>query len=186
LFGLEASAKYGLSLRIIAIIQGMAFVWPMVKFPLIGQLRARGDFANVRKIFWPRLWLQILTFILLAAVAVPFSPFLLKWIGSDKEILPMLWLSLLALNSLLEAHYSIWGTLIFLENRMPYLWPVVIANAASIPLSLVLINTTQLGLAAFVVAPLVTGILYNYWRWPMEGAKSLRTNWFRFMFSKHQ
>jgi O-antigen/teichoic acid export membrane protein len=183
LFGLEASAQYGLSVRIIAIAQGMASVWMTVKWPHIGQLRAQGDFPQIRRIFFGRLWLQILTFIFLGAIAVIFSPFLLKWIGSDKEVLPPIWFSLLALNSLLEMNYSVWGTLIFLENRMPYLWPVVIANAASIALALVLINTTELKWAAFVIAPLSLGILFNYWRWPVEGAKALQTSWLRFMFS---
>ncbi|MEO5804138.1 MAG: hypothetical protein ABIR24_11475 [Verrucomicrobiota bacterium] len=182
LFGLDATAKYGLSVRIISIIQGMSVVWISVKWPLIGQLRARNDFENLRKIFRPRLWLHLLTFAFLAALAVPLSPVLLKWIGSDKELLPGVWLAMLAVNAFFETHYSVWGTLIFMGNRMPYLWAAVITNAAGLALSLVLINHTELGLASLVIAPLVAGILFNYWRWPMEGAKSLQTTWFRFMF----
>ena len=50
-FGLAAYGQFGLSLQVMAIIQGMAAVWTAVKWPLIGQMRShqqidRIDFKN--------------------------------------------------------------------------------------------------------------------------------------------
>ncbi|MBI3875560.1 MAG: hypothetical protein HY300_06290, partial [Verrucomicrobia bacterium] len=172
-FGLAANARYGLSLQIMALMQGMAAVWTQVKWPLLSQQRARGDLAAMRRLFQPRLWLQLATFIGMAVVAIPVAPHFVKFIAASKEVLPVSWLALLALNALLDMHLSTWGTLITTENRVPVLWPMLVSTAASLTLMLSLINSTALGLGALVLAPLAVGCLFNYWRWPLEGARTL-------------
>ena len=184
IFGLAATARYGLSMQIMSILSVMAVVWTQVKWPVIGQHCARGDFAAVRRVLRPRVWLQLGTFLLMAAVAVPLAGPLLKWIGSNKEVLPAAWLALLALNALLESHYAIWEVMLSTGNRIPVVWPVVITTAASLTLMVVLIRHTGLELGALVLAPLVMGGVFNYWYWPLAGARSVGTGWRGFMFGR--
>ncbi|MBE0545009.1 MAG: hypothetical protein IH623_27030 [Verrucomicrobia bacterium] len=183
-FGLAAAAEYGFSLQLVIIGVTMAQVWTLVKWPMVGKLRIKSDHPALRKTLWPRVWLQTLTYLAMALGVVLVVPVLLRWAGSDKSTLPVLWFSLLALQGLLEMNYSFWGTLISTENRMPFVWPIIISNLASFLVVLVLVNTTRLGLAAFVISPLVVGCLYNHWKWPREGARSIGTNWWRFMSRK--
>ncbi len=181
-YSLDASAQYGLSIQIMSICAGMATVWISVKWPAIGQLRTQGDYTSLQRMLWPRVWLQSLTFFLFAGLAVTATPFLLHWIGSGKTVLPMPWLGLLALTFFLEMNYSFWGTLISTENRMPFVLPIIITNVCNLLLVLALVRFTSLGLAAFVLAPLVVGSLLNFWYWPMAGAKNIRVSWLRFTF----
>ena len=180
-FGLAASAEYGFSLQLMSICSGMASVWTVVKWPLIGQYRIKQDHAALQRVIWPRIWLQHLTYWGLALTAIVLVPILLRWSHSGKTLLPIVWLSLLALNSFLEITYSFWGTLISTENRTPFVRPIVIANITSFAIMLILVHTTRLGLAAFVLAPLVIGCFYNFWKWPHEGARSIGVSWLRFM-----
>lgn len=183
-FGLGASAEYGLSFQIVGIIQGMALVWTSVKWPLVGQYRARHDHVALHRLLWPRIWLQSGTFIVLAALAYELGPHLLHWLGSGKRMLPGGLFLLLLLTGFLETQLVFWTTLLSMENRIPSLWPMVATNLATLLLMLVLSKATPFGLGALVLAPLLTGSLFNYWFWAKAGAKSLQTSWWRFTFSK--
>ena len=183
-FGLAANARYGLSNQLLGVIVGMASVWTQVKWPLIGQQRARHDYTAIQQTLWPRMWLQYITLLIMSLVLVFFGQLLLEWIGSDKKLLPVTWLALLALNAFLETQVSIWGMLISTENRIPFLWPSVLGSFLSLALSLMLVHTTSFGLGAFVLAPLLAHSLFNYWYWPRYAALGIQTTWLRFMFSR--
>jgi O-antigen/teichoic acid export membrane protein len=182
--GLAANARYGLSIQLLGVITGMASVWTQVKWPVIGQQRARHDYAAIQRTLWPRMWLQYLTFLAMAAGLLLCGQPLLQWLGSGKQLLPLPWLALLALNSFLETQVSIWGMLISTENRIPFLWPSLASRLFSFALSLILIHTTSLGLGAFVLAPFLAHCLFEYWYWPLHAARGIQTSWARFMFSR--
>lgn len=181
-FGLVANAKYGLSIQLMNIAVGMAAVWVNVKWPLIGQHRARHDYASIRQILWQRLWLQNLTFLFLAGAVVLCGPALLRWTGSDKEMLPMLWLGVLMLYAFLSLQFTTWTTLIVTGNRISYLWPTVATNIFSLILSLALVHFTSLGLGALVLGPLLAGIVFNFWYWPVFAAHEIEATLFNFLF----
>lgn len=180
----DRAGQLGISLQIFAMLQSMAMVWTSVKWPVIGQLRAQQDIPELQRIFWPRVWLQSLSYLAGAALVVILGPLALEWLGTDKQLIPRAWLIVIALNGFFETQFNIWGTLISTENRLPYLWPSVAANIGSLVLALVLLYGTSLKEGAFVLAPLLVGLLFNYWHWPMEGAKSIRTSLTQFLFTR--
>jgi len=154
--GLAANARYGLSIQLLGIISGMAGVWTQVKWPVIGQQRARHDYAAIQRTLWPRMWLQYLTFLAMAAGLLLCGQPLLQLFGSGKQMLPLPWLALLAFGVFLEMQVSIWGTLISTANRIPFLWPSIAANLLAFALSLTLIHTTSLGLGPSWPIPSLT------------------------------
>src|SRR5436190_7715301 len=101
IFGLEATANYGLSLQSINIASGMAAVWTAVKWPLVGQLIAQQNIDKLRQVLWPRLWLQIVSFVLLSSFAIIVGPLFVHYVSRDKEMLSTAWMILLAVNGLL-------------------------------------------------------------------------------------
>ena len=183
-FGLAANAQFGLSLQLLSVAQGMAAAWTVVKWPELAQHCARGNHTAMRRIFQPRLWLQLLTFVALAGWLVPLAQPLLNWLGSNKEVLPVGWFALLALNALLEQHFSAWGSLIATGNRIPVMWPALLGTLAGLTLTLVLLNVTTWGLGALVAAPLLVGCAFNYWYWAGYGARFMGTSWPSFMFQR--
>ena len=112
----------------------------LVKWPLVGQFIARQDVSAVRQLIWPRLWLQVATYTVMAIAAIAVGPFLIRFIGSDKEMLPLAWIALLAANGFLETHCSLWTTLISMWNKLPMLWAPLATNAAALVLNLALVN----------------------------------------------
>lgn len=179
--GLAANARYGLSAQLLTILSGMAGVWMYVKWPLVGQYRARHDYESVQRVMRPRVWLQSLSFILAAGALLLCGPFLLRHIGGGKQLLPLGWLALMTLNAFFEMQFNIWGTLLSTENRLPFLWPTVATNVLSLALSLTLVQSTKLGLGALVLGPLLAGSLFNYWYWPPYAARRLGTTLWRLL-----
>ena len=180
-FGLEANATYGLSLQVIRIATGMAGVWVLVKWPLIGQYAARSDISAIERVLWPRLWLQQASYVALAIGAITTGPFLIHYFGKDKDMLSFLWMALLAANGFLEAHCSVWNTLISMWNKLPMLWASLATNAAAFYLNLVLVGLPHSHPGLLVLGPLLAGILLNYWYWPRYGARTIGTTWIQFV-----
>ena len=84
--GLSANAQYGLSLQIMAILQGMSSVWIQVKWPLVGQYLARHEFEPLRKLIRARISLQMASFILMAVAALPAAPWLLEFLKTTHDV----------------------------------------------------------------------------------------------------
>jgi hypothetical protein len=182
LFNLTAVQEYGLSAQLLTIASGMAAVWTSVKWPVVGQYLVRHDGVSLQRILWPRIWLQTLTFLLLAGGLLLGGPYLLAAFAHGKHVLPLKWLALMALSSFFELQFNFWGTLISMGNRLSYLWPTVATNVLSLVLSLGLVHFTSLGLGALVLGPLLAGSLFNYWYWPPFAARGLGIGLFRFLF----
>lgn len=182
-FGLTANAQYGLSVQLLNVIAGMAAVWTSVKWPIVAQYSARHDFTAVQRVLRPRVWMQSLSFLAMAMVLLLFAPFLLGYVGSGKKVLPPQWFVLLALGSFLDMHLSFWTTVIFVGNRLPFLWPVVAGNVLSLVLSLTLVHFSPLGLGSLVLGPLIAGSCFNYWYWPPYACRSIGTSLFRLLFT---
>jgi O-antigen/teichoic acid export membrane protein len=183
MLGLTSFAPYALSGQLVGMISGMAMVWTTVKWQLIGQFRARHDYAAMRLVLWPRFWLQTVTFVSMVLGLLICGPPLLKWFGSGKQLLPPMWLVAMITYSFLELHLSFWASLISTENRVPFLWPGLITTAFSLGLSLTLIHVPGLGIGALVLAPLLAGCVFNYWYWPLVGARTLNINYREFLVS---
>lgn len=181
-FGLADTGKYGLAIQLMSIAATMSSVWTQTKWPLIGQYQARHEFLRLRQVLWPRVWLQSLTFFLLAGRVVFLGPALLQSFGHGKEMLPQTWMLVLLAVTFLEMQFSLWTTLISMGNHLPQLWHTVATNALGLALSLTLVNSTKLGLGVFVLGPLVAGCLFNYWFWPVVAAHGTGTTLFRFLF----
>jgi O-antigen/teichoic acid export membrane protein len=184
--GLTSFAQYGLSCQLVGIISGMAMVWTQVKWQVVGQQRTRHDYAAMQRLLWPRFWLQIFTFLALAAGLLICGPSLLRGFGSGKQMLPSGWLTWLVFYFFMELYLSFWISVISTENRIPFLWHAVASSLLSVSLSLILIHTTSLGIGALVLAPILAGSVCNYWYWPSASARSLKTHLFRFMFAGPQ
>ncbi|HEY6228676.1 MAG TPA: hypothetical protein VI282_16275 [Verrucomicrobiae bacterium] len=187
-FGKDGAAlayRYQFSQQIMMnICIGMSAVWTTVKWPLVMQLRVANDLPTLRSTLWPRVWLQNATLLALCALAISIGPPILHIIAPAKHILPRFWLTLLAVQALFDMQYTFWTTLLTSENRIPSTWAAMITNVSSIVVAYALVKTTDLGLGAFVVAPLVCGLAFNYWYWAKVGARAIGTNWFGYMFHK--
>lgn len=181
-FTLATMGQYIVSTKLMGIAASMAAVWTQTKWPVIGQYQAQHEFARLRQVLWPRVWLQNLTFLALATGVVFVGPTLLQQFGHGKEMLPFVWMLVLVAQMFCLMNFSLWTMLISTGNQLPHLWYTVATNAVSFTLALCLVGFTDLGLGAFVLGPLIAGSLYNYWCWPFVAARGIGTTLVHFLF----
>jgi hypothetical protein len=181
---ITANAQYGLSTMIATTAASIAAVWVNVKWPIVGQLRTRHDYEGLRHLLRPRFWYQAGTFAVMALLAAGLGPTLLSWVGAKTQLIPRPWFPLLMLAAFLDMQVAFWTSFLATENRIPSVWPVVITNLTSIMLVFILTRLAGPGWGPFVLVPFTLNLLFNYWYWPLEGARNLRTTWPRFAFSR--
>ncbi len=184
-FGVAVWGEYGLSVQLMNISIGIAAVWTSVKWPVVAQLRLKGDREAMRRMLRPRYGLQVGTFLLLAGMAVTVVPWVLEASGSDKAMLPRGLLVLLALDSLGQLNFAWWTTLISTENRIPAFKAFIMTHVLSMGLATVLVLGLGWGLGTLVITPLVLGWLFNYWWWAREGSRMLGTTFPRFLIGSN-
>ena len=200
LLGLEVTGDFGLTANVIALIGSMSLVWTSVKWPIVGQYCKLQDFPRLRGVLWPRLWLQSITFLALAVGALLIGPLVLSFIGTKHRLLPTpLFLSMLA-YSFLETHFTFWTTLLsLLRNRIPSLWPTVVTNLLTLAVVVSLMTALgapphsdpagleewrHRGLSILACTPLAVALLFSFWFWPILGARSIGTTWWRYTFTR--
>lgn len=173
LLGLNASGVYGFTFQLFNICLGVAYVWVQVKLPQITQLRVKQDYPTLRRLLRLRILLSHFTYWLVAALVILVVPPALARFAPDKAVLASPWLELFALLRCLDMQLIISTTLITTGNRLPFYRATVGANILGLMLASVLAVGTGLGVAAFVVAPLVVGLAYNYWKWTLVAMREL-------------
>ncbi|HWD18436.1 MAG TPA: hypothetical protein VHB20_04090 [Verrucomicrobiae bacterium] len=184
LFHLELTGTYTYSVQLMGYAVAMAAVWTATKWPLISQYQARRDFIQIRELLRVRIWLQTVTFLILGFGVAFVAPRLLHWVGKDKELLPLPWMLVLMFGVYMDMIMAILGTLIATGNRLPYVWTGIITNAGSLTLSLILLRWTHLGLGSFVLGPILSNAVFNYWYWPTFAARSLNTTLREFLLPR--
>lgn len=175
LLGLNASGMYGFTFQLFNICMGVAYVWVQVKVPQITQLRVKQDYPTLRRLLRLRILLSHLTYWVMAALVIFVVPPALARFAPDKAVLASPWLELFALLRCLDMQLTISTTLIATGNRLPFYKVTVGGSIAGLLLAVVLATCTGLGVAAFVVAPLLVGLAYNYWKWTVVAIRDLST-----------
>ncbi|MGW8181704.1 MAG: hypothetical protein ACWGQW_23480, partial [bacterium] len=127
-----------------------------------------------------------MTFVTLAVCTVLIGPVVLKWIGSNKELLSTNLLALLGLVVFWELQFTFWTTLVSTENKIPSLWPTVATQLVVLCFYLALNQRTQSEYLPLILAPLLAGGLFNYWYWLFRGPRSLGTSLWRFLLRKEE
>lgn len=169
---LERMASYGLTFQAVALMRSLGDSWLLVKLPWIGSTLARGDVGTVRRVFVRRTALAGLTYLAGCTALATLGPLALALAGSQT---PLATPGLLALACLLLGLDLIPGAhsaLMMSFNQVPHGNWYLLAGIASLVLGSLL--GWLLGGAGVLMAPLACGLVWLYWRVPVEAWKYLR------------
>jgi O-antigen/teichoic acid export membrane protein len=162
--GLKATASYGISFQLVAMLFGLCNVWISVKMPLISQLRVQGRNDEIVNLFVRRMRLTILSYVSGALVIIFLAPPALHLLGSKTSLIPLEQLAVLVLIRFLELHHSLYAGLVLSENHNPFLKSVLVSGVAIVLCSLIL--TPIYGVWGMLISTGVIQAFYNNW-WPI-------------------
>ena len=177
LFGLEATASYGLSLQVLGVIAAVCLAPLEVVNPTLTRYRMQDDLERLKSTFKARTYLGILVFLVLSICSIFIGPLVLQAIGANTYLLePHLYLILL-ITWVLSMHQNAWILLVLTENVNPFAFMYLLTGLASLIAAYSL--GEQYGIEAMLLAQLTIPVLFLNW-WPIirgiSGLKPARRN----------
>lgn len=174
--GLAENSVYSLLIQVGGAIYGFASAYVRSYIPMFQSAFAEGDNLECKSILEKSLsayWALIVA----CTVGVWFVAFpILHLLRGSFTPDPMLYIALICYLAVWN-HHSLCCNFIVSTNELPYLPAYAISATFGIVLSLVLLNTTNLGVWGLVIASWVSQIAYNNWRWPMYLASKFDTTY---------
>jgi O-antigen/teichoic acid export membrane protein len=161
ILGLTLTGSYGLTLQAVTLLVAVSGIWVAVKFPLINQLRSQGRLDEIAHLFRQRITVAMLTYIVGACALLCFGHWLLAFLHSKTQFLPIPLFATMLLIYLLETHHSLYATLVFSENVNPFVVPAFASGSAIILLSILL--TPRIGVWGMLLSQGIVQLCFNNW-----------------------
>lgn len=160
---LSSTGSYGLSVQIATLVGSIAGIPFSTYQTKMQEFAVTGDEEENRKLMSRSIFQYVASFIILSLLAYTCVP-VISYIKPELEFEPLMFLMVLAQFFILN-YYSLFASFISSYNILPYVKAFVITSFASVVLSTVLVYTTELGIWALIIAPMIV-YFYNFFHWP--------------------
>lgn len=160
-------------MQLIGIIGGLAGIYFSTYQPKIAQLRVIHQNQEIKELYIKSQLTMLFTFIAGGLCLLFFGGKVLNYIGSKTQLIPDEVLLVALVVSLLENHHSIAGGILLSKNEVPFFKASLISGFLTILLLLFLLQISNLGIWAMILAPGIAQGLYQNWKWPMVVLKEL-------------
>lgn len=169
---LDKMASFGLTLQAILLLRGLGDTWLLVKWPWMGAALTRGEVTKVRRVFVERSLLAGLTFVAGFAGLIVFGPGLLDVLGSRTPLIATGTMFLIAAVLGMDLIPGSHSALMLNFNRAPHAVWYLATGLCSIILAVVL--GWWRGAQGVLLAPMLCGVVWLYWRVPAAAWAVLR------------
>lgn len=175
---LQEIAEYGISLQVIGLLVTCSSVFSNTYSPMICALKVKGQIREIKKVVGVSFIVGVITYFLGAIVIVLFGNKVLVLMGSNTLLLNRYYIIFLLVILFLEYNQSLFASLLVLNNKVPFVKPVIISGALVVLLSFLLLRFTSYGLFGVLLIRFIIQLCYNNWKWPYMFFKELGSNYF--------
>lgn len=172
-YGLDNTARYGLTLQCINVIIQLSVVWVNTSIPKINRLRIDKNTNKIKKIFSKRIFIGYINFAFFSVNFVILGPILLKIIHSKTNLLSANLILLFLFYMFLDYNHNQYGLLIMTQNKIPFLKASFISASVILAMNFIFYYIFHTGLEGLLYSSFIGGIIFNNWYWPIVGAKSI-------------
>jgi O-antigen/teichoic acid export membrane protein len=171
---LDIMASYGITFQIVTLISSVAYVYFSTYQPKITQYRVHENKKSIRILFIRGNIMLVLVF-LLGGLALLFGgSWALEFIGSNTQLMPCYFILVMLLIYCLEAIHTLSGSLLLTKNEVPFFKASLISGAVTLLLLFIFLKFTNLGVWSLLLAPGLTQLAYQNWKWPIEAIKDIK------------
>lgn len=174
-FSLTITGIYSITIQLIAAISSISGALYTSYQPSLQSAYISDNGEKLKKLMSIAMTTYCLVFwvgvILLLTIGIP----LLNLI-SNEVLLSIPVLIAVAIYDFLLKHHSYYASYISNTNRVTYMKPFLVSSCTGIILSILLIQTTNIGIWSIILGQFIVQLLYNNWMWPYRVMKSLNTN----------
>lgn len=171
-YGLEASARYGLSVQLLNVIVTVGFAYYNAVFPEINIARASGDLDKQRKLVSMGAVAQWIVCSIGVLCLIIIGPSLIGYI-SDKTMLETVPLIILSASYMIEYNRTLFTMYISTSNKLPYTKAVLISSLVIAGSSVLLPTIVKVPFVVILIIRLLVESAYNGWKWMITAMKDL-------------
>lgn len=170
-FPLESAAKFSLTHNVFSIITSVSLIYMTAYNPKVNILYKSEDYSSLcllqKKIRQASFLISIPVIIIL----IFFGDYFLRLIGSETYLLPVCFMALFALYSILDINKNISQYFIMASNEVPFLKSSIISSLTIVSLSFSLYELGFLSLYVSIIIPLIVQMSFNFWFWNLQEIK---------------
>ena len=162
--GLSVTGSFGLSIQLATIIGTIASIIFASFHPAMQEAALHNDRQAGYKYLNTSMMAYVYMYIIMSLGALAFLP-VIHYLKPELEMDAVVFIVILVYMFIYYV-YHLFSSCISTFNRLPYTTSFVVTAFASVILSFLLAKYTEMGIWALIIAPIVTSLVYNAWKWP--------------------
>lgn len=171
---LEEIASYGITMQVINVVASLSAVYFSSYVPKISNLRVKNDLQSVKIIYFRCVYILVITFLMCGIFIILFGNDILVLLKSKTLLLSSVMIMTILIILMLEKNHAIAGGFLVSKNEVPYFKAAIISGVVTVILLFVFIKILHWGVWGMILAPGITQLAYQNWKWPLHLLQDLK------------
>ncbi len=171
---LSQIGSYGTTKQIIDLIVSFGALWFSTYYPKITHHRVNDNLFHLKRMYIKSRLILLGVFLLCGIGFIIAGPFLLNLIHSKTQLLPTLMIFALLIFAYMDSIQSISISLLLSGNEVPFMKSALLTGFMSISILFLLFYFTTIGIWGLILAPGISQLVYQDWKWPKLVKRNLR------------
>ena len=172
---LSDMASFGITLQLLSVVSSLALLYTNVYLPKVFQWRVENNITQVRRTFRLSMLLVFIAFISGGLLISLLGNWALDVLGSDTQLLAGGLLAFLVLHYYLETNMVNVTEYLLAKNEVPFYKRYLVSGVVTVILLFVFVGYLGLGVWGIIAAPMISQSILQYWKWPYEVYKELKS-----------
>ena len=172
---LSEMASFGITLQLLSVVSSLALLYTNVYLPKVFQWRVENNITQVRRTFRLSMLLVFIAFISGGLLISLLGNWALDVLGSDTQLLAGGLLAFLVNHYYLETNMVNATEYLLAKNEVPFYKRYLVSGVVTVILLFVFVGYLGLGVWGIIAAPMISQSILQYWKWPYEVYKELKS-----------
>jgi O-antigen/teichoic acid export membrane protein len=165
-FGLELTARYGLTLQLFAVLIGISGTVYSALMPEINQACLLNDLIKIKKLISISSTTNWIIYLIGFIFILVLGQQVLDLLRIEIKLLDANLLLFMGVYLFLENNHSMFASFITADNKVPFMKAAIISGILIVIISFSLNYYTNLGLWSLLLSQALVQLCYNNWKWP--------------------
>ncbi len=171
---LSDMASFGITLQLVMVVRSMSNIVTRVYIPKVFQWRVENNIRAIRRMFYSSSIVLLAVFVAAGVVIVVCGNWALGLIESQTFLISGGLVTLMLVQYYLETNHSNAAQYLLSKNEVPFFKASLLSAGATLILLLVFVAWLRMGVLGMILAPMLSQLAYQNWKWPLEVVKELR------------
>ena len=170
---LDDIASYGTTKQMLDLIISLGLLWFGTYYPKITLHRVNNEMEQIKRMYLKAKFSMVMIFLVCGAGLIFIGPGILTLIHSKTHLLPSFMTFVFLIVAFLETNHGLAAQMILTKNEVPFVKASIISGTATIVLLFLSLKFTSIGIWGMILAPGITQIVYQNWKWPLQVIRDL-------------